>query len=251
MTVLPSQLDVQETFVQNMLSDLHTCMPAEIVAIRLDAKDARCFVDVLPMLQRAVVDEDGELIDEALPVLQMVPVGYPQGGGFFVSLPLAVGDVVLVVFAERSLDSWIELAKGGSRSPVIPGDLSMHSLQGAIALPCGPAPRSGLLQGVDPSDVVLGRKDGTILQRWKPDGSVEIGEGASPRLVALAPSVATELDRIKSDLSTLKAAISSGFTAVGEGSAASGAAAKIQFETDAAAVPSNPGSVAATKTKAS
>jgi len=180
MTIIPSQLDIQSAALRHELSDLHTCMPAEIIAVRDGGADKRQFVDVLPTLQRAVIDENGDPLNEAYPVIPMVPVGYTQGGGFFVSLPMAVGDIVLLVFAERSLDAWIESARRGARAAVVPGDVSMHTLQGAIALPCGPAPRSALLTGVDASDVVLGTTSGTILQRWKANGTIVLAEGTDP-----------------------------------------------------------------------
>jgi len=248
MTILPSGLDVQQLFVQQAMSDLHTCMPAEIVAVRDGGADKRQFVDVQPMLQRVIIDENGDQQNEALPVVQMVPVAYMQGGGFFISLPLAVGDTVLLVFAERSLDTWIQNAERASRQPVMPGDLSMHSLEGAIAMPCGPAPRSALLTGVDASDLVIGTSSGTVLQRWKADGSVVVAEGT--QYVALANLVATELDRVKGDIADLKSAISTGFTNVGAGAAANGPAAAGVFDSTTVAIPSSPASVAATKTKA-
>ena len=202
MTVVPSQLDIQVAALRNELSDLHTCMPAEIVAVRDGGTDKRQFVDVLPHLQRGVIDEDGELIDEALPVIPMVPVGYPQGGGFFISLPLRVGDIVLLVFAERSLDNWIQSAAPAKQTPIKPGDLSMHSFEGAIALPCGPAPRAALLTGVDPADVVLGKTDGTILQRWKADGTMVLAEGTDPAALDAA-ALAKKVDAYIADLDTV------------------------------------------------
>jgi hypothetical protein len=250
MTVIPSQIEIEQATIGNMLSDLHTCMPGEVVAVRASADDKRQFVDVLPMLKRAVIDEDGEPRDEALPLLQMVPVGYMQGGGFFLSVPLRVGDVVLLVFAERSLDSWIQTASPGARTPATPGDLSTHTLQGAIALPYGPRPRAALLVGVDAGDMVVGTESGTILARFKGDGSVVFAEGIN--FVALANLVAIELARLQADLTTLKAAVQVGFNTVypsgpaagaTQGSAAAGAFA-------AAFSPTSPGSVAATKTKA-
>jgi Phage protein Gp138 N-terminal domain len=254
-TVLPSALDIQVDVIRNELADVHTCMPAEIVGVR-GGKDARQFVDVLPTLQRVVIDADGLAQNEAYPVIPMVPVGYAQGGGFFVSLPLAVGDIVLLVFAERSLDAWIESARRGAQAAVVPGDVATHTLQGAIALPCGPAPRSALLTGVDASDVVIGTTSGTILQRWKADGQVSIAEGT--QFVALANLVATELTRIKGDFTTLSTAISAGFAAGGTSGPgfAGGTVMDTAFKAGLgvppgpATVPSTPASVAATKTKA-
>jgi len=257
-TVLPSAVDLHVEFIRDELADVHTCMPAEIVGVR-DGKDARQFVDVLPTLQRVVVDADGIAINEAYPVIPMVPVGYAQGGGFFVSLPIAVGDIVLLVFAERSLDAWIESARRGAQSAVVPGDVATHSLQGAIALPCGPAPRASLLTGVDAADVVIGTTSGKILQRWKANGDVVISEATTGTdFVALAGKVLTELNRIKDDFATLSTAISAGFKAGGTSGPgfAGGPVMDAAFQSGLgvppgpATVPSTPASVAATKTKA-
>ena len=234
MSVLPSPLDLQEAALHRALAELHTCLPAEVVAVR--AADGRQFVDALPMLQRAVVDEDGVPQDEPLPLLQMVPVGYMQGGGFFLSLPLRPGDVVLVVFAERSLDAWIQTAKPGARTPVVPGDLAMHSLQGAIALPCCPRPRGALLQGVHATDMVVGTDSGTILARFRADGSVSFAEGVGADFVALAGKV----DGI---IAKLDGVLRNWVVAPQDGGLALQNAYKLAF-------PSAPASVAATKTKA-
>lgn len=228
MTVLPSALDVQDEATRQTLGDLHTCMPGEVVAVRSSTADRRQFVDVLPMLQHAAVDEDGNPIDEPLPLLQMVPVAYMQGGGFFLSVPLRVGDPVLLLFAERSLDTWIQNAKPGARTPVVPGDLSQHSLQGAIALPLGPAPRAGLLAGVDGSDLVIATTAGAVLARFTSTGFVTFAEGIN--FVALANLVVTELNRLWTALAT-------------HGHPSFGAA-------PAPPIVSTAGNVAATKTKA-
>jgi len=237
MTVIPSAIDVHDEAMRHGLADLHTCMPGEVVAVRAEARDGRQFVDVLPMQQRAVVDEDGDLISEAYPVLQMIPVGYVQGGGFFLSVPLRVGDVVLLVFAERALDSWIENAMPGAKTPVIPGDLAQHSLQGAIALPLGPQPRSTLLSGVDPTDMVIGLEDGTILARFTPAGFAVFAEGVD--FVTLANLVATELGRLWTAIGAHTHTVAT----TGSASAQTGTAA-------AAGSQGTAGNVAATKTKA-
>jgi Phage protein Gp138 N-terminal domain len=172
MSITPSILEVQNAFMRAAFSELHTCMPAEIVRVH-EGAHKRQFVDVLPGLQRQVYGEDGELVDEALPIVPMVPVGYLQGGGFFISVPLQAGDIVLLVCAERSLDHWLETAKKGSRRAVVPGDVGTHTLEGAVALPCGPAPRAELLEGVDAADLVIARVGGPEL-RITPDGIVRV-----------------------------------------------------------------------------
>jgi len=237
-TVLPSALDIQVDVIRNELADVHTCMPAEIVGVR-GGKDARQFVDVLPTLQRVVIDADGLPQNEAYPVIPMVPVGYAQGGGFFVSLPLAVGDIVLLVFAERSLDAWIESARHGAQAAVVPGDVATHTLQGAIALPCGPAPRASLLTGVDASDVVLGTTSGTILQRWKADGTIVFAEGTDPALMDAA-ALAKKVDAY---IASMDALFRTSWTPVANDG---GAALKAKF---AVAFPTPPGSTASEHVK--
>src|ERR1700761_2138994 len=147
MTITPSIVDVQSAHLAQALSGLHTCMPAEVVRV-LDGPNQRQFVDVQPSLQRLVWDEDaGVFVDETLPVVPCVPVGYMQGGGFFVSVPIAVGDFVTLVFAERSLDHWLQVGRKRNGAATPTGDVGTHTLEGAIALPCGPAPRPELLGG--------------------------------------------------------------------------------------------------------
>jgi hypothetical protein len=89
MTTTPSTLDVQDAHVQAALSNLHTCMPAEVLRVYAGEHKQR-FVDVQPGLMRAAVDEDGEHVDEQLPVLTMVPGAVRQAGGFFISVRLKV-----------------------------------------------------------------------------------------------------------------------------------------------------------------
>jgi hypothetical protein len=176
MSVTPSDLDIQRAAMEAALADVHTAMPAEVLRVHA-GEHGRQFVDVQPSLQRRAPNEDGAMIDETLPVIPMVPVGYTQGGGFFVSVPLAPGDFVLLVFAERSLDQWLQTARKGSQRAITPGDIGTHALEGAVALPCGPAPRSALLQGVHAQNLVIGVAGATTAAQIHvtPAGQVLIG----------------------------------------------------------------------------
>ncbi len=245
MTVTPSFRDIQSAAIEAVLRELHTCMPAEILRIHSGDHGLQ-FVDVLPSLQRQVPNEEGELIDESLPLIPMVPVGYPQGGGFFISVPLAVGDIVLLVFAERSLDQWIETARKASKRTVNPGDTGTHTLDGAIALPCGPAPRGELLEGVSAANLVIGKVGAGPAGQIQITAAGQIQLAGSTDFVALAAKVATELARVNDDIAALKAAVSTGLGGV----PSAGAGLKTAFDSDTAAVPSSPASVAAANVKA-
>jgi hypothetical protein len=247
MAATPEWADLLQTAVETGLADVHTAMPGQVVRVVPDGQQQ--LVDVRPCLRRAVPTDDGTapFVEEDLPILPRVPVGYPQGGGFFLSWPLKPGDFVTLVFAERSIDRWLATASKARQAAVSTGDVGMHTLDGAIALPVGPAPLANLLQGVSADDLVIGVSGGDAI-RIQPDGTIVFGGGSGPRSMAIAELVATELARVKADLSALKAAANAAFGAC---MPAGGAPTPPQalFDAGTAAVPSNPGSVAASKVK--
>jgi Phage protein Gp138 N-terminal domain len=234
MTVTPSELDIIRGALDAALAEVHTCMPAEVVRVHA-GDNKRQFVDVQPSLQRRAPNEDGQVVDETLPVIPMVPVGYMQGGGFFISVPIAVGDFVLLVFAERSLDQWLQTARKGSQRAITPGDVGTHTLEGAVALPCGPAPRTALLAGVSATDLVIGHVTGGRIQ-ITPAGEILAGAATGHDFVALAAKV----DKIFEDLHS----VFTGWTVAPQDG---GAALKAKYATVFSAAPA---SVAATKVKA-
>lgn len=251
MATTPELGDLLQAAAQQAQFELHTAMPGQITAIYEDAQTKRQFADVLPSLRRALPTEDGApqpLAEEELPILPRVPIAYLQGGGWFISVPLKVGDFVTVIFAERSIDRWLATARKASQASVSTGDLGMHTLDGAIALPLGPAPIGELLEGVSATELVIGKSAGILISLA--DALVQIGATSGTDFVALAAKVLAELNKISTDLTTLKTAIGAGFTAVGAGAAANGPAGKIAFDSGSASVPTSHASVAATKVKA-
>ena len=178
--ITPELAEVIATAVEAQLFEVHTSMPGQVVAVHATSGLKRQFVDVRPCLRRAIETELGELgsdpsvpfREEDLPILPRVPVAYPQGGGFFVSLPLQVGDFVVIQFSERSIDRWLTSARKNRQSTISTGDLGQHTLDGAIALPLGPAPLGELLEGVSGTDLVLGHVSGTPLLSMGTDGTV-------------------------------------------------------------------------------
>lgn len=234
MSATPDTADLLRRAIDSRAVDLHTAMPGQVVKVYTASTEKRQFVDVLPCLKRALEDEQGELVEEELPVIPMVPVGYMQGGGAFVSMPLAVGDFVTVIFAERSIDQWVELATKAAQRATSPGDRGTHTLDGAIALPCGPAPRRELLADVHAENVVIGF-DGGAQVHVRPDGTIHLGKDGADQYVALANKVATEL-------TALKNAIAGAAVVAGDGGASFKAAIGV-------ALAAWPASVGSTKTK--
>lgn len=109
--------------------------------------------DVEPLLEETFRTRDGE-VSQPLPVIPNVPVIFPGAGGFRLTLPLTVGDVVALVFCDRSLDLWLE--QGGM---VNPKDPRRHDLTDAVAIP-GLHPWSAAWTNLDSGAMTIGKDAG-------------------------------------------------------------------------------------------
>jgi hypothetical protein len=151
------------------LGDTHTALPARVEEYYPDEQK----IDAKPLIKRRVVGGDGSELLEELPIIPDVPVVFPRNANFFLTFPLAAGDLVLLVFVERSLDKW--LASTGEDTD--PDEFRMHDLSDAVALP-GLYPFSSALKDVDKERMALGRdKDG--MQIHIAADHVEITSGGS------------------------------------------------------------------------
>jgi Phage protein Gp138 N-terminal domain len=85
---------------------------------------------VQPSIKARVQRQTGEFEWVTLPLLLDCPVQFPGGGGLVLTLPMAEGDEVLVVFASRCIDSWWQ--SGGVQ---VQAELRMHDLSDGFCLP--------------------------------------------------------------------------------------------------------------------
>jgi len=223
MTVATPELsELLQYAAEQAAFELHTSIPGQIVALYTDASTRRQYADVLPMLKRALaVDPEDDAIanvdrppfvDEALPILPMVPIAYPQGGGFFAAWPLVPGDHVLVVFAERSIDRWVTTARRNSQKPLGTGDVGTHTLAGAIALPLGPAPLPDLLQSVYADAMTLGHDAGAQIAIKQ--HTVNLGSYSPGDAVALASKTNTALTSGETDTGKVKTATATAISSI-------------------------------------
>jgi hypothetical protein len=106
-TTLP---DAVRYAVLYQLANVHTALPGIIVSYDYTKQNAQ----VQPTINRTW--SDGTTIK--LPVLNNVPVIFPQSGGASLTFPVNVGDPCLLIFNERSTDQW--KASGGIVNPVDP-----------------------------------------------------------------------------------------------------------------------------------
>ncbi len=108
--------------------------------------------DIKPLLKDTTNGQDGVEIVESIGILTAVPCQFPGGGGYAETWPVAVGDLCMLVFSDRSLDRWF--ASGGEVDPVV---LDRHSLTDAVAI-LGVRDQQSALTEFDTSRAVWGNK---------------------------------------------------------------------------------------------
>lgn len=113
-------------------------------------------VEVTPVHKTLLVDEETSL---EIPALMRVPVGFPRGGNFVLTFPIAEGDEVLLVFGQRTIDNWWD--RGGVQDPL---PVRFHSLSDAVAIP-GLASRPRFVSGASTDAAELRTLDGTTVLR--------------------------------------------------------------------------------------
>lgn len=155
-----------------IIRGIHTAIPAVIDSY--NHKKMLC--NARPSINTTF--DDGVVV--ATPMIYNVPVLFPRSRKAAITFPLEKGDTVLLVFAERSLDEWIE--KGGNK--VSPEDPRRHDMSDAIAIPGCFHAGAGKLPSSD-SDLEIQYGDQYI--NIKKDKSIEIK--ATLRVIIDSPSV--------------------------------------------------------------
>lgn len=184
----PEDEEVLEVAIKSFLLDLHTCMPGKIVEYYPETQKA----DIQPLIKRLQVHEDGTEFEESLPVLPDVPIQFQRGGGFFVTFPLAVGDLVELHFQERSIDNYLS----GDGEDTNPEEFRHHDLSDAVAVP-GFYPFKLAIKDIDSANFVMGKDEGGIQIHLTPDGTMELKhDGSAPEAAALGNAMKTWWDSV-------------------------------------------------------
>lgn len=156
--------------------------------------------DVRPLLRETSVGADGDSVVESPALVQNVPVVFPSASGGFLSFGLEVGDTVLLVYVDRSLDRWKSLG-----DEVDPVDVRRHHPSDAIAI-VGLHAFNAPLPGVSRTDAVLSVKAGAKLLLGASDATDGVARASvvEGKLTALANALTAGS---VSDITTLKASI--------------------------------------------
>lgn len=159
---------------------MYCALPASIVAYTPATQRA----DVKPQLKHTVRDalENKELVED-LPILCDVPIMFQRFGGFMLTMPVAVGDTVLLVFTDRSIDKW--KTNGGNVDPI---DLRAHDISDAVAIP-GLYPGPEALPSTLTTGLAIGKEGDTTLQIHIDGTSINLGGPGAVEFVALSQKV--------------------------------------------------------------
>lgn len=195
---------------------------------RIERYDAATQVaDVKPMMRLPVPQPDDSVVQEDPPIIPCVPVLFPRVAGWFLSVPVAPGDFVLLIPCEGD---WSRFWTGaGELSDA--EDTRRHHLAHCVALPLGLYPERQALTHVSATDMVMGsdaasgprvqlRANGNVevttagaTVAIKSDGTVEVSQGAS--VVARIDATGTVyLGGVVGDLVALSSLVNAQFAAL-------------------------------------
>lgn len=145
-------------------SQMWTAIPAIVTSVNLTAMTIEC----QPAIKGAIQNPDNSETVVSLPLLVDVPICFPSAGGFVLTLPIAIGDEVLVIFASRCIDAWWQ---NGVES--IPMETRMHDLSDGFAIP-GPRSQPNVVSGISASNAQLRTVAGTCYLEITPAGAINL-----------------------------------------------------------------------------
>jgi len=148
--------------VNEAIAGINTCYPGRIITF--DPVTQLAIVQVaLEQYYKGLVKNSDEYTKVDRPLLHDVPVQFPFGGGFSITMPVKTGDDCLVLFAQRGMDHWLydgsmEAGKLGTRPS--PQHMRMHNYSDALCI-VGFNPEPKAIQGFDADNIVIRNADNT------------------------------------------------------------------------------------------
>lgn len=159
--------DEEETLrmaFDSQLANLWTALPAIVTAVDLGAMT----LSAQPALRGEILQPSGEYVKTNMPVLVDVPIVFPSAGGFTLTLPIAAGDEVLIIFAARCIDAWWQ--SGGVQDQL---EFRMHDLSDGFAIP-GPRSQPKAIPSISSTNVQLRSDDGATFLEITPSGAANV-----------------------------------------------------------------------------
>lgn len=165
--------------IEESNSALRVCMPGRIEKYNPDTMLA----NIQPLLK---IKFYGRTSSELLPIINNVPICHSRTTSALIRLPVALGDIVTIVFADRSIESWLS-GNGEARDPL---DTRKHHITDAFAFLGGyPTGLSKKAKNKDALEIIV-----------EPETKITLGNGEN-ELLQLAHDAFTNLKTLTEELS--------------------------------------------------
>lgn len=142
--------------VRQLIARINTMKPVKVVAVKPGAGSPPVAGTVDVQLLVSQIDGNGNAIKGSAGVLHGVPYLRLGGGAWAVVVDPAVGDVGLVICADRDISNVGPTLKSGAAVPVTPGSFRQYSISDAVYV-------GGCLNPVAPAQYVWLKGDGTFV----------------------------------------------------------------------------------------
>jgi hypothetical protein len=162
--LLDDEQEALRMAMDGRLSSVWVSIPGIVSKVDFD----KMTLEVQPAIQGTVEDQYGNFTNVNLPILVDVPIIFPSAGGFTLTLPIKIGDEVLVIFASRCIDSWWQSGGIG-----IPMEQRMHDLSDGFAI-LGPKSQPKKISNISSTNAQLRSDDGNTYLEITPAGKVKI-----------------------------------------------------------------------------
>lgn len=169
---------VRKAFVE-FSGELRVCLPGRIDKYDPDTHLA----SVQPLIKRKFYGRESS---ELLPTVNRVPVIHPRTATALIRLPVASGDIVTMVFSDRSLETWIQ--GNGVESENF--DTRQHHINDAYAI-LGGYPEKNPITANNPNALEIQVESGT---------KITAGNGED-ELLQIAHDAFTELKSLVTEMS--------------------------------------------------
>lgn len=175
-----------DTGISSALGELFVARPGKVTKFDAEKQTAT----IKPMVKRTLFDvQSDDRTFEELPEIPNVPVIFPRAGDWAMTLPVALGDTVLLVFCDVSLAEW--RTTGEVAEPL---DARRHSLGWPVAIPgffpdSKPLSSSGTDVAARTGGAMLGQQNGASRIELSPT-SIKLGKNAIDAVALSTPTQA-------------------------------------------------------------
>jgi phage baseplate assembly protein gpV len=166
------------------------------------------------MIKARYTDADGNPAQglKEMASIPSVPLIFPASKSAIMTFPVAVGDLVLLLFSERSIDAF---KYSDGKNPIDPKDLRKHEYTDAIAI-CGMFTYPTAL-GIHPTDTVIrmnaGKENETKIS-LKPNGDIVADSSAKFIVNSQSDTVVNSSANVEVNVSGTTTVTSSGLVKI-------------------------------------